>query len=145
MVKHFLLGVAFVAVLLTSSSLLADDAADKSKRPNVLWFIVDDMSANVSCYGEKLIETPNVDRLAREGTKFSKAFVTAPVCSPCRSALITGMYQTSIGAHHHRSGRGTLKIHLPAGIEPIPALLQKAGYYTCIGSGLPQVTRAGKK
>jgi arylsulfatase A-like enzyme len=106
------------------------------QRPNILWFIVDDMSANFSCYGEKLIQTPYVDRLAREGTRFSRAFVTAPVCSPCRSALITGMYQTSIGAHHHRSGRGVQKIHLPEGVMPIPALFQKAGYFTCIGSGL---------
>lgn len=112
-------------------------------RPNILWFIVDDMSANFSCYGEKLIETPNVDRLAREGTRFSRAFVTAPVCSPCRSALITGMYQTSIGAHHHRSGRGVEKIHLPAGVQPIPVLFQQAGYYTCIGSGLAGVNRSG--
>jgi arylsulfatase A-like enzyme len=116
-----------------------------AEKPNILWFVVDDMSANFSCYGETAIQTPHVDRLAREGTKFTNAFVTAPVCSACRSALITGMYQTSIGAHHHRSGRGTVKIHLPAGVEPVPALLQKAGYYTCIGSGLPQVTRAGKK
>ncbi len=116
-----------------------------AEKPNILWFVVDDMSANFSCYGETAIQTPHVDRLAREGTKFTNAFVTAPVCSACRSALITGMYQTSVGAHHHRSGRGTVKIHLPAGVEPIPALLQKAGYYTCIGSGLPQVTRAGKK
>ncbi len=126
-------------LLLFCSSLAA------AEKPNILWFIVDDMSANFSCYGETAIQTPHVDRLAREGTKFTNAFVTAPVCSPCRSALITGMYQTSIGAHHHRSGRGTLKIHLPAGVEPVPALLQKAGYYTCIGSGLPEVTRAGKK
>jgi arylsulfatase A-like enzyme len=125
-------------------TLLAGSLA-AAERPNVLWFVVDDMSANFSCYGEKTIETPYVDRLAREGTKFANAFVTAPVCSPCRSALITGMYQTSIGAHHHRSGRGALKIHLPDGVEPIPALFQKAGYFTCIGSGLPQVTRAGKK
>jgi arylsulfatase A-like enzyme len=144
MIKHFHLGVAFVAVLFASSPLLADDAADKSKRPNVLWFIVDDMSANFSCFGEKLIETPHVDRLAREGTKFSKAFVTAPVCSPCRSALITGMYQTTIGSHHHRSGRGVEKIHLPEGVKPIPVLFQQAGYYTCIGSGLPNATRSGE-
>lgn len=116
-----------------------------AEKPNILWFVVDDMSANFSCYGETAIQTPHMDRLAREGTKFTNAFVTAPVCSACRSALITGMYQTSIGAHHHRSGRGTVKIHLPAGVEPVPALLQRAGYYTCIGSGLPQVTRAGKK
>jgi arylsulfatase A-like enzyme len=116
-----------------------------AEKQNVLWFVVDDMSANFSCYGETAIQTPHVDRLAREGTRFSNAFITAPVCSACRSALITGMYQTSIGAHHHRSGRGTEKIYLPAGVELVPALFQKAGYYTCIGSGLPQVTRAGKK
>ncbi|MFZ4766654.1 MAG: sulfatase [Roseimicrobium sp.] len=111
--------------------------ASAAERPNVLWFIVDDMSPNFSCYGEKAIATPHVDRLAREGTRFASAFVTAPVCSPCRSALITGMYQTSIGAHHHRSGRGEMKIHLPEGVAPVPVLFQKAGYYTCIGSGLP--------
>ena len=113
-------------------------------RPNILWFVVDDMSANFSCYGEKLIQTPAVDKLAAEGTKFTHAFVTAPVCSPCRSALITGMYQTSIGAHHHRSGRGELKIQLPAGVEPVPALFQKSGYYTCIGSGLTDLDFRGR-
>jgi arylsulfatase A-like enzyme len=77
-----------------------------------------------------------VDRLAAEGTKFTHAFVTAPVCSPCRSALITGMYQTTIGAHHHRSGRGEQKIHLPEGVRPLPELFQDAGYFTCIGNGL---------
>ncbi len=104
--------------------------------PNILWFIVDDMSVNFSCYGETAIQTPNVDRLASEGTRFRRAYVTAPVCSACRSALITGMYQTTIGSHHHRSGRGKLKINLPEDVQPVPVLFQKAGYYTCIGSGL---------
>ena len=104
--------------------------------PNVVWFVVDDMSANFSCYGEKLIQTPNVDRLAREGVRFSRAFTTAPVCSPSRSAMITGMYQTSIGAHHHRSGRGELKIQLPDGVVPVPLLFKQAGYYTGIGGPL---------
>ncbi|MFM1767983.1 MAG: hypothetical protein RJA22_512 [Verrucomicrobiota bacterium] len=111
-------------------------AAESPARPNILWIVVDDMSAPFSCYGEKVIQTPHVDRLAREGTRFSRAYVTAPVCSPCRSALITGHYQTTLGAHQHRSGRGQLKIRLPEGITPVPVLLQKAGYYTCIGSGL---------
>jgi arylsulfatase A-like enzyme len=108
-------------------------------KPNILWFVVDDMSANFSCYGEQLIKTPHVDRLAREGVRFTHAFVTAPVCSPSRSALITGMYQTSIGAHHHRSGRGVEKIHLPENVQLVPAMLQQVGYYTCIGSGLVDV------
>jgi len=119
--------------------------AAEPSRPNIVWIIVDDMSANFSCYGERQIRTPHVDRLAQEGTRFSHAFVTAPVCSACRSALITGMYQTSIGAHQHRSGRGKLKIELPEGIRPIPELFQAAGYYTCIGSGLQTTAETGKK
>jgi arylsulfatase A-like enzyme len=117
-----------MVLALTPALAGADD-----RRPNIVWIIVDDMSAHFSCYGEKLIETPHVDRLAREGTRFSKAFVTAPVCSPCRSAMITGMYQTTIGAHHHRSGRGIEKIRLPDGVTPAPVLFQQAGYYTCLG------------
>lgn len=104
--------------------------------PNILWFVVDDMSANFSCYGEKTIQTPAVDRLAEEGLLFSRAYATSPVCSTFRSSLITGMYQNSIGSHHHRSGRGKHRIQLPQGVKPIPELFQKAGYYTCIGSGL---------
>lgn len=123
--------------LLHSLSSIVRAASEPGKsRPNIVWILVDDMSANFSCYGEKVIRTPHVDRLAREGTRFTRAFVTAPVCSPCRSALITGMYQTSIGAHHHRSGRGVEKIHLPEGVQPVPALFQQAGYYTCLGEGL---------
>ena len=92
--------VAAVLLTLAAGPVLsaAPDAAGSAKPPNIVWIFVDDMSANFSCYGEKLIETPHVDRLAREGTRFTQAFVTAPVCSPCRSALITGCYQTTIGA-----------------------------------------------
>jgi arylsulfatase A-like enzyme len=120
---------------LLAVGLISPDAtaAEPAKRPNIVWIIVDDMSANFSCYGEKTITTPHVDQLAAAGTRFSRAFVTAPVCSPCRSALITGCYQTTIGAHHHRSGRGELKINLPGDVVPVPVLFQKAGYYTCIG------------
>src|SRR5574341_1494589 len=112
-VKAALCGLLLFSLALIQSDFVA--SAQRAARPNIVWFVVDDMSANFSCYGEKLIQTPHVDRLAREGTRFTHAFTTAPVCSPSRSALITGMYQTSIGAHHHRSGRGTLKIELPEG------------------------------
>ena len=125
------------AFLLTSSVQAAD-------RPNIVWIIPDDMSANFSCYGETAIETPNVDRLAARGVKFTNAYVTAPVCSTCRSALITGMYQTSIGAHHHRSGRGNNKINLPANVQLIPKLFQQAGYYTSITGWPVRQGRLGK-
>ena len=137
--RRFLCGVMGLLVLGFASSTL-----HAAERPNVLWFVVDDMSANFSCYGETTIATPRVDALAKEGTRFTRAYVTAPVCSPCRSALITGMYQTTIGAHQHRSGRGELKISLPEGVEPIPAILKRAGYHTCIGSGLVANPASGK-
>lgn len=114
-----------------------------AERPNIVWMVVDDMSANLGCYGEKTIQTPHLDRLAREGTRFTRAFTTCPVCSPCRSALITGMYQTTLGAHHHRSGRG-LPIALPDGVQPVPVLFRKAGYHTCIGNGVPGNQALGK-
>jgi len=106
-------------------------------RPNIVWLVADDMSADLPCYRPVPITTPHLDRLTREGTRFAHAYATAPVCSPSRSAMITGMYQTAIGAHHHRSGRGTIKIRLPEGVRPVPELFQEAGYYTCIGDGLP--------
>ena len=125
------------ALLLASgggrTALHAADAPKPPAKPNILWIIMDDVGAELPCYGEKKIQTPNMDRLVREGTRFERAFLTASVCSPSRSAMITGMYQTTIGAHHHRSGRGTEKIHLPAGVEPVPALFQRAGYFTCNG------------
>ncbi|HIJ72447.1 MAG TPA: sulfatase [Planctomycetes bacterium] len=100
-------------------------------RPNILWIIVEDMSCDFGYQGQKLVNTPNVDRLAREGTVFSNAYVTAPVCSACRSAMITGMYQTAVGAHNHRSSRGTVKHTLPSHVKLIPELFKQAGYYTC--------------
>ncbi len=127
--------------LLIASIVLLSLVAQAADRPNIVWIIPDDMSANFSSYGETAIETPNVDRLATEGVKFTNAYVTAPVCSTCRSAFITGMYQTSIGAHHHRSGRGEEKIHLPKHIKLVPKMFQDAGYHTSI-TGWP--IRKGK-
>jgi arylsulfatase A-like enzyme len=120
------------AILLTPLATL--HAANPSNKPNILWLIAEDMSPHFGCYGEKTIQTPNVDKLAASGVLFEKAFVTAPICSTSRSALITGMYQTSIGAHHHRSGVGVEKIMLPADVKPVPQLFQQAGYHTSNGS-----------
>ena len=77
-----------------------------AEKPNILWIVVEDMSCHFGYQGEKLVHTPHVDQLAQEGVVFENAYVSAPVCSASRSAMITGMYQTSIGAHHHRSSAG---------------------------------------
>ena len=71
---------SFVVILLIMGAVI--HAAD---RPNVLWFVIDDMSANFSCYGEKNIRTPAVDQLAEDGLLFTRAYATSPVCSTFRS------------------------------------------------------------
>jgi arylsulfatase A-like enzyme len=138
--------IAWLAVLLFAplAVLQAADAPKPAARPNILWIVMDDVGAELPCYGEKRIQTPNIDRLVREGTLFERAFLTASVCSPSRSAMITGMYQTTIGAHHHRSGRGAEKIHLPAAVEPLPVIFQRAGYHTSNGNYPAKGKRAGK-
>jgi len=117
-------------------------AADTS-RPNILWLVVDDIGCELPLFGEKTIATPNIDRLASEGVLFTNAIVTAPVCSSSRSALITGMYQTSIGAQNHQSGRGEHRIPLPEGVEPVPAMFQRHDYFTSNADYPPGRTKAG--
>ena len=104
-----------------------------SERPNIVWIFSEDQSDHYGPFQASLAKTPNIDRMALDGAKFTRAFVTAPVCSPSRSALVTGMYQTTIGAHNHRSGRGDLKINLPGDVEPVPAIMRRAGYYVTNG------------
>ena len=119
-------GTAAVALLWRGGIVRA-----ANDRPNIVWIIAEDMSRHFGFEGNPLVQTPNVDRLAAEGSAFMSAYVTAPVCSPSRSALITGMYQTTIGAHHHRSSRSPqAPIHLPDPVRPLPELFREAGYWT---------------
>jgi arylsulfatase A-like enzyme len=124
-----------------SIALSSPDTASMAK-PNVVWIVVDDMSSDFGSYGGA-VATPHVDELAAAGVRFANAFVTAPVCSSSRSAMITGCYQTVIGAHHHRSGRGEHRIQLPEGVRLLPELMREAGYHTCIGSGVPGLDHRG--
>jgi arylsulfatase A-like enzyme len=139
-VRYFTIATSLVLAALTV--LHAADAPPA--KPNILWIVMDDVGAELPCYGEKTIQTPHIDRLVQEGTRFDRAFLTASVCSPSRSAMITGMYQTTIGAHHHRSGRGSEKIHLPAGVEPAPAIFRRAGFHTSNGDYPAKGGRIGK-
>lgn len=108
---------------------LATFGAAQEKRPNILWIWGDDLGPDLGCYGQKLARTPNLDKLASEGVRFTRCFTTAPVCSPSRSALMTGMYQTAIGAHHHRSHRDD-GYTLPPGVRTITDHFRAAGYFT---------------
>lgn len=88
----------FAAAVFVVFSLRAADT-----RPNLVWIVGEDMGPELGCYGDSQAITPNMDRLAREGARFTRCFTHAPVCAPSRSGLITGQYPTTIGTHHMRS------------------------------------------
>jgi arylsulfatase A-like enzyme len=124
--------IAFLVVLLVGAVVAAcpGRALAVERRPNILWLIAEDMSPDaVGCYGGTQVWTPNLDKLAADGVRYTKAFTTAPVCSPSRSAFMTGMYQITIGAHNHRSHRDD-GYGLPAGVRVLPDWLRDAGYFT---------------
>ncbi|MGD8536489.1 MAG: sulfatase [Candidatus Aminicenantes bacterium] len=101
------------------------------QRPNILWIEVEDVSPLMSCYGYDINSTPNLDRMAENGVLFTNTFMPAPVCSPCRSALITGVMQTSLGTHNHHSSRSKeTAIFLPDNVKTLPELFRQAGYFT---------------
>ncbi|MRI00109.1 sulfatase-like hydrolase/transferase [Kriegella sp. EG-1] len=130
----------FIIAIITCFSVFICQVEAQIRKPNILWIIAEDLSPFMGCYGDAINKdhTPIIDQLAAEGVMFKKAYATAPVCSASRSALITGVMQTTTGTHNHRSSRTTdgqvvseeLRIHLPKGIKTIPELMCDAGYFT---------------
>src|SRR5438067_9065658 len=128
--KFLFRGLASLLFLLPApATLAAQPPTSPSPRPNILWLIAEDFGQHVGCYGTKEVWTPNLDRLAGQGVRYTHVFTTAPVCSPSRSAFMTGMYQTTIGAHHHRSHRDD-GYQLPSGVRVASDWMRAAGYFT---------------
>src|SRR5258705_8081663 len=97
-------------------------AQNEKSRPNFVFLVGEDTGPDLGCYGDKLARTPNLDRMAGEGFRFTRAFTHAPVCAPSRCGLITGQYPTTLGAHHMRS-----KLIRPPAM--FTDYLRKAGYW----------------
>jgi arylsulfatase A-like enzyme len=114
-------GMAMIIALLSQCACTATIAAD---RPNILWLSCEDISPHLGCYGDPHAITPNLDKLATESVRYTHAYTAAGVCAPCRSTIITGLYQNSIGTHHMRCDA-----KLPDWLEPFPIALRRAGYY----------------
>ncbi len=96
-----------------------------AKRPNIIFILTDDQRWDfMSCMGHPYISTPNMDRLAKEGTRFSNMFVTTSLCSPSRASLLTGKYAHTHGVYDNRSEFDSEQN------KTFPELLQKAGYET---------------
>jgi uncharacterized sulfatase len=111
-------------VLLSGACGAPGPGRDASGRPNILWITAEDMNLQLGCYGDAYAVTPNLDRLAAEGVRYTHAFATAPVCSPARSCLVTGLYATTLGTQNLRS-----RFPVPDAVPGFPALLRAAGYY----------------
>lgn len=115
------------------ASLAAPLLAQSRTRPNVVFIFADDLGyGDVGCYGQKQIQTPNLDRLAADGIRFTQAYAGCTVCAPSRSALMTGYHtgHTRVRANGANGGKGPNERALKADDLVVPELFKKAGYTT---------------
>ena len=121
------------------ASLLSINATAQqtTKRQNILWISTEDMSPHLGCYGDKVAKTPNIDRLASQGVRFTNVFTAAAISAPVRAGIITGMYQTSIGCMHMRTVSYRRSAENPIEFTAVPPhyvkafteYMRTAGYY----------------
>ena len=103
-------------------------ARRKPSRPNILYIMADDHAAHaLSCYGSKINQTPNLDRIAAGGMRFNNAFVTNTLCGPSRAALLTGKY-----SHLNGFRDNAPNTVFDGSQQTFPKLLQQAGYQTAV-------------
>src|ERR687887_1432330 len=130
----------FVQATAASSLALAGIGFDRTgfaqaANPNIVFILADDLGyADVSCYGQRDYTTPNVDRLAIEGLRFTQAYSNSANCSPTRTALITGRYQMRLplGLEEPLGDAAPPGIGLPPSHPTLPSILKKVGYGTTL-------------
>lgn len=122
MKRPILLAILFMGAGWLQSKVLAQNSVKQA--PNIVLIIGDDIGVDdIGCYGNAQVETPNMDRIAKEGLRFTNAYVTTSSCSPSRCSIISGRYP-------HNTGAAELHTPLPAEVSIFPELLKKVGYYT---------------
>jgi len=118
---------AIITLLLTGCTFSGEHS--DLQRPNVVFILADDLGwSELGCYGNSFNETPNLDKLARQGMRFTNAYASAPVCSPYRAALMTGQYPARIGVTDYL--RPDTDWHLPYAMITLAEIFKKAGYTT---------------
>ncbi len=120
---YILLGVFIFSSCGNSKSEKTVQTAE-AERPNILWINSEDNGTYIGCYGDKVAKTPNLDKLAEQGVRYTNCFANAPVCAVSRSSWILGVPSVSTGTHHMRS-----TYRVPESLVPYPTLLKEAGYY----------------
>ena len=104
-------------------------------KPNIIFILSDDLAqGDLGCYGQKLIKTPNLDRMAKEGTRFTQGYCGTSVCAPSRSSLMTGLHSGHCPIRANREIQPEGQKPLPAGTITVAQILHDAGYATaCCG------------
>lgn len=128
---------ASLLLILLAAAASAGAQTPPGKRANILWLVTEDLSPFIAAYGDSTALTPNLNRLFREGVKYTRVFSVSGVCAPSRSALITGLYPTSIGTNNMRTLKSLPKagvpgysVVLPPEVKMFSELMRRAGYYT---------------
>jgi len=134
------LGAASLALPSRTVRSATPAASDLQKRPNIVFILIDDMGwTDLGCYGSRFHETPNIDRLASEGMKFTDAYAACPVCSPTRASIIAGQYPARVGITDfipgHQRPWEKLRVpenqlYLPLESVTIAEVLKDSGYLT---------------
>ncbi|WP_111708174.1 sulfatase family protein [Lutibacter citreus] len=122
-----LLNIGMILLLGLNISCASKEKLTQKSKPNILILFLDDLDPDFGCYGNTLVKTPNIDKLASEGMLFTRAYSAATVCSPSHTTLFTGCYASTIGAPHHRS---SYIDKLPEGYTILTELMDNAGYFT---------------
>jgi arylsulfatase A-like enzyme len=123
---------SLLLLLIFASS--AVKAAEPAKKPNIVFILADDLGiGDVGCYGQKKIRTPNIDRLAKEGVRFTQAYAGSTVCAPSRCALMTGLHTGHCRTRGNGGGGGPrMNVPLTADDVCVAEVLKKAGYATAL-------------
>lgn len=121
--------IGLVALAMAYAGSISTAAQSNARKPNVIFILADDLGwSELGCYGNSFNETPNLDKLARQGTRFTSAYASAPVCSPYRAALMSGQYPARIGLTDYL--RPDTDWHLPNEMDTLAEVFKKAGYTT---------------
>ena len=129
--RNFLRAASASAAALAAGGLFRSARAATSRKPNIIYIMADDLGyGDLSCFGQKKFQTPNLDRMAAEGMKMTDYYAGSTVCAPSRCTLMTGLHTGHAYVRGNRAAKPEGQAPMPGDIFTVPRMLKKAGYVT---------------